>query len=115
MQKSCVCEGYAKAFKYLIDQMEIPCVMVIGQATNTNGQTENHAWNYVQIENNWYAIDCTWDDPVVIGNGKVGNDVRYRYFLRGSSIMSKDHVTSAQFTDGGETYEYPTLNVSDYR
>ena len=29
--------------------------------------------------------------------------------------MSKDHVTSAQFTDGGETYEYPTLNVSDYR
>ena len=62
VQKSCVCEGYAKAFKYLIDQMEIPCVMVIGQATNTNGQTENHAWNYVQIENNWYAIDCTWDD-----------------------------------------------------
>lgn len=115
VQKSCVCEGYAKAFKYLIDQMEIPCVMVIGQATNTNGQTENHAWNYVQIENNWYAIDCTWDDPVVIGNGKVENDVRYRYFLRGSSTMSKDHVTSAQFTDGGETYEYPTLNVSDYR
>lgn len=115
IQKSCVCEGYAKAFKYLIDQMEIPCVMVIGQATNTNGQTENHAWNYVQIENKWYAIDCTWDDPVIIGNGKVGNDVRYRYFLRGSSTINKDHVTSAQFTDGGKTYEYPTLNVSDYR
>lgn len=32
--------------------MNIPCIIVIGKATNTKGQTENHAWNYVQINEN---------------------------------------------------------------
>ena len=50
VKNKCVCEGYAKAFKYLLDNMNIPCVMVIGKATNSNGTTENHAWNYVQIK-----------------------------------------------------------------
>lgn len=50
--------------------MNIPCIIVIGKATNTKGQTENHAWNYVQINEKWYAVDCTWDDPVIVGNGK---------------------------------------------
>ena len=26
-----VCEGYARAFKYIMDEMNIPCVLVIGQ------------------------------------------------------------------------------------
>ena len=115
VKNKCVCEGYAKAFKYLLDNMNIPCVMVIGKATNSNGTTENHAWNYVQINQNWYAVDCTWDDPVIIGNGKVGNETKYKYFLRGSSYINRDHISNGQFTDGGETYQYPTLSVTDYR
>ena len=115
VKNKCVCEGYAKAFKYLVDNMNIPCVMVIGKATNSNGTTENHAWNYVQINQNWYAVDCTWDDPVIIGNGKVGNETKYKYFLRGSSYINRDHISNGQFTDGGETYQYPALSVTDYR
>ena len=26
--------------------------------------TENHIWNAVYIDNNWYHLDLTWDDPV---------------------------------------------------
>ena len=41
VQNESVCEGYAKAFKYLLDELQIPCVMVIGEATNSKGETEN--------------------------------------------------------------------------
>lgn len=115
VQNESVCEGYAKAFKYLLDELQIPCVMVIGQATNSKGETENHAWNYVQINGNWYAVDATWDDPVIIGNGIIGNDVKYKYFLKGQNEFYKDHTPRFQFTDNGRQYTYPQLSVYDYR
>ncbi len=67
-----VCEGYARAFKYLMDELNIPCTLVIGKGTNNQGKTENHAWNYVELNGNWYAVDCTWDDPVITGESRLG-------------------------------------------
>ena len=69
IEKKAVCEGYAEAFKYILDEMRIPCILVSGTATNSEGTTERHEWNYVQIYNKWYAVDSTWDDPVVKGFG----------------------------------------------
>lgn len=114
VSKKAVCEGYAKAFKYLMDQIGVPCVMVIGTATNSRGETQNHAWNYIKFENKWYAVDTTWDDPIVIGHGFVGNDIKYKYFLKGSTTFDKDHFKSGQFTEGGQVYTYPELSMSDY-
>ena len=34
-----VCEGYARSLKWLCDREEIPCVLVIGDAIDTNGNT----------------------------------------------------------------------------
>ena len=49
-----VCEGYSESFKLLCDRFNVPCVHLL---------SENHAWNYVQMEDgNWYAVDVTWDD-----------------------------------------------------
>lgn len=114
IRKSSVCEGYAKSFKYIMDALNIPCVMVIGEATNSSGESESHAWNYVQINNIWYAIDCTWDDPVVIGGGRASSSSKTRYFLKGSNTFNEDHFPSGQFTQGGKTYEYPVLSQLDY-
>ncbi len=66
INKECVCEGYARAYKYILDELNIPCILVIGTATNGEGNTENHAWNYVKLNNSWYAVDTTWDDPIII-------------------------------------------------
>ena len=114
INKECVCEGYARSFKYLLDELNIPCVMVIGTATNSQGETENHAWNYVQLNGNWYAVDSTWDDPVVIGGGTASAESRYKYFLVGREIIDQDHSPSGQFTDGGKVFSYPNLSYESY-
>ncbi len=114
VNRECVCEGYARAFKYLLDELDIPCVMVIGTATNSQGKTENHAWNYVQLNGNWYAVDSTWDDPVVIGGGTASEESRYKYFLVGREVIDQDHSPSGQFTEGGKIFSYPNLNYESY-
>lgn len=107
-----VCEGYARSFKYLMDELGIPCVLVIGTGTNSEGETEDHAWNYVEVNGSWYAIDTTWDDPIIRGNGTVPSNVKYRYFLKGSSEFNQDHTPSGYFTEGGKLFNYPTLSTT---
>ena len=114
VNRECVCEGYARAFKYLLDELNIPCVMVIGTATNSQGETENHAWNYVQLNGNWYAVDTTWDDPVVIGGGTASEESKYKYFLVGREVIDQDHSPSGQFTEGGKIFSYPNVTYESY-
>ncbi len=114
VNRECVCEGYARAFKYLLDELNIPCIMVIGTGTNSQGETENHAWNYVQLGGNWYAVDTTWDDPVVIGGGTASEESRYKYFLVGREIIDQDHSPSGQFTEGGKIFSYPNVTYESY-
>lgn len=54
-----VCEGYAKAYSYIMQK----CGMQVAYVTGM-GKNELHAWNLINIDNNWYHIDCTWGDPV---------------------------------------------------
>ncbi len=114
VNKKCVCEGYAEAFKVLMDALDIPSVIIIGKATNSKGQTENHAWNYVQINGIWYAIDCTWDDPILIGGGILTNSLKYKYFLKGENEFSNNHHPEGQFTQDGKVFTYPNLSENNY-
>ncbi len=114
INKVAVCEGYARSFKYILDEMGIPCVLVIGTGTNSRGETERHAWNYVEIDSNWYAVDCTWDDPVVVGGGNLPQSSKYKYFLKGANEFNQDHIASGQFTEGGKVFTYPSLSSSSY-
>lgn len=113
--KKCVCEGYAKAFQYLMNQAGIENVIVIGTGTNSKGDSENHAWNYVKLNEKWYAVDVTWDDPIIIGGGKLNQQLKYKYFLVGATTFYKSHVESTTFTEGGQTFSYPTLSLNDYK
>ncbi len=113
VNKQAVCEGYARAYKLILDELGIPCIIACGTGRNSSGETESHAWNYVQIDDNWYAVDVTWDDPVIIGNGSLTDTFRYRYFLVGSDEFFKDH-----FEDGNIAveykFEYPVLSNTNY-
>lgn len=68
-EKEAVCEGYALAYKYYMNRLEIPCKIVSG---TSNGQS--HAWNQIQLNGNWYMVDPTWDD---VANS---HDVKHQYF-----------------------------------
>lgn len=82
-----VCDGYAKAFYFLTNACGIETILLGGEATNDSG-TESHAWNKVKINNKWYAIDVTWDDPYPDETGTV----RYEYFLVTDSDIAYDHT-----------------------
>ena len=64
-----ICGGYADSMKLFLDTLNIP---------NYKISSENHIWNLVYINDNWYHLDLTWDDPVT----SDGKDVlEYDYFL----------------------------------
>ena len=74
-----VCEGYSKAALLLFNKVGIESGIVTSSAMN-------HAWNYVNIDNNYYHLDLTWDDPV-----PETNRVRYNYFNLTNVEMLRDH------------------------
>ncbi len=113
--KTAVCEGYAKTFKYILDKMNIPTIIVVGEAKNSNGNVENHSWNYVNIEGKWYGIDVTFDDPIIDGYvpTNMNSTTRYKYFLKGNTVFSEMHnINSMGILEFN--VEYPTLEEENY-
>ncbi len=114
IERKVVCEGYAKSLKYILDSLNIPCILVGGTATNSKGKTESHMWNYVQINGKWYGIDPTWDDPIIVG-GYSKNTIRHDYLCKGSLVFNKSHVVSNTISEKGIKFKVPTLSVENYR
>ena len=50
-----LCGGYTDAMALFLNKLKIP---------NYRISSESHIWNYVYLDNNWYHIDLTWDDPI---------------------------------------------------
>lgn len=101
------CEGYARSLKWMLDELGIPCILVSGDATNSNGGTEPHMWNYVQIDGKWFAVDATWDDPI----GEIL--CQDTYLLRGAQTMDGNHYPLGQISAGGPAFTYPALEDLD--
>ncbi len=85
-----VCEGYAKSFKLFCDYYDIPCLLISGMADSGDGKPEGHMWNLVYVENSWYTMDVTWDDPV------NGTHIYYTYFLVGQNTVDDDDLKVAK-------------------
>ena len=110
VNKLCVCEGYAKAYKYLLEEATgVQCIIVVGTGINDKGQTERHAWNYVLCDNEWYAVDTTWDDPIVRGGGKATNEDKTRYFMKKGRDFNNTHKMETRFTDEGKDFQFPDI------
>lgn len=102
-----VCEGYARAFKVVMDRIGIDCVLVQGVAQgSTDGGFEPHMWNYVQLDGRWYGVDVTWND----GDGVGEED----YLLRGNMAMKAEHVPDGIVSSAQYEFRYPELYPYDY-
>ncbi len=109
-----LCEGYSRAFKYILDKLNIPCILVNGVYMHTNDIAEPHMWNYVQIDGKWYAVDTTFDDPIVSNpvnaNGVDGQEST-EYLLVGEDNMNRKHITSGIWSANEYNFSYPALNA----
>lgn len=55
-----ICDGYSDALAFFLDKIGIENIKI------TN---DEHVWNAIKLNDKWYHIDLTWDDPVYT-NGK---------------------------------------------
>jgi len=114
VEREVVCEGYAKAFKYILDSLDIECILVSGNATNSSNQTELHMWNYVKINDFWYGVDVTWDDPIIIGQS-ILQYTRHNYLLKGYRTFINSHVPSGKISNTGMFFTLPILSDTNYK
>lgn len=77
-----VCDGYSKAFQYIMQKLGIPCYL-------TSSSEINHAWNIIFINGQYYHVDVTWDDLVWDQIGRV----YHTNFLRSDAgIQETEHT-----------------------
>lgn len=84
--------GVCNAYATLFDKLGSKAGLDVRYATGSSKKTgEPHIWNMVKINENWYNIDVTWDDPTINFNeGHVENlneFVIYDYFLKSDKEM----------------------------
>lgn len=81
--RSAVCQGYAEAYSLLLTRLGYESRVV-------SSPSMNHAWNMVKLDDNWYHVDATWDDPTNGFDGDFcrGGYVRHTYFLKSDAEMN---------------------------
>ena len=55
-----VCEGYARAFKTILDKLNITCILVQGIHQSEGESPVGHMWNYVQIKEQQMENGMQW-------------------------------------------------------
>lgn len=98
-----VCQGYALLTYKMLDQIGLAARIVSGQ-----GQGKSHAWNRVQLDGQWYNLDCTWDDPIPDDPGRI----YYNYYNLSDAEFYLDHEPDPEYSDlpAADTLYLDTLN-----
>lgn len=95
VNKNANCQGYSEAYSYLLSRVGIHSEIVESSAMY-------HLWNKVRIDNIYYNVDLTWDDPMPDKAGRV----LHKYFLLSDKAISKvDNDTSGHYGFGYAYYK----------
>lgn len=97
-----VCEGYALAYKYLLNKAGINCYMV-------NSDTMNHAWNLIELDGKYYQVDVTWDDPVLDLIGRVRHEFMFR---SDDAFINECRHKDWSVTKGSEVVNYKAVDTT---
>ena len=82
LEGTAVCDGYAKTYALTLRKLGITGVLVTSRDIG-------HAWNMVELDGNWYQVDCTWDDPVD-GSDQLGYCM-HKHLLCTTKEMNTNH------------------------
>ena len=72
-----LCGGYTDAMELFLEDMDIKSYKI---------SSENHVWNAVNLNNAWYHLDLTWDDPITTDGSDI---LEYNFFLITTSELSE--------------------------
>lgn len=97
-----VCQGYALAYKYLLNQVGIDCYMVTSDKMN-------HAWNMIVLDGENYQVDVTWDDPTWDLVGRARHTYMFLSDAAFTSAGSGHH--DWQVTSGSEDVGYTATDT----
>ncbi|MCR5816222.1 MAG: leucine-rich repeat protein [Ruminococcus sp.] len=92
VNKTGVCESYAKAYQMLLNYVGIDNLLVIGTEKESGG---GHAWNAVKMDDGtYYFTDPTWDDK----------RNTHRYFAKGYTVFNEGHTVKSPVETGAYYY-----------
>lgn len=95
-----VCEGYARAYQYLLYQAGLQSLYVTGTGTSPGTILPiGHGWNIVRIDGAYYHVDVTWDDQ--------GEEIYYAYLNLKDQQIREDHQMDQ------DNYPLPACNSQD--
>ena len=72
-----LCGGYTDAMELFLEDMGIKSYKI---------SSENHVWNAVYLNDAWYHLDLTWDDPITTDGSDI---LEYNFFLITTSELSE--------------------------
>lgn len=76
-----ICGGYSDAMAIFLNKLGL---------NNYKIASANHVWNYVKLDNTWYHLDLTWDDPV----STTGENILTHNFFLINTITLEQKTTS---------------------
>ena len=92
-----VCDGYAKTYALTLRKLGITGVLVTSKDIG-------HAWNMVELDGNWYQVDCTWDDPVD-GSDQLG------YCMHKHLLCTTEGMNTNHNDDGDDSVAFDLENL----
>ena len=103
-----ICQGYADAFDMLTSMLGMECIQIFGY-----GDNEPHNWNMIQLDGNWYHVDCTYGNAF----GMADNRCSKAYFFASDKQIQKDHRWNRDDVNAAEDdslyyYTYHDLYVT---
>lgn len=75
VEKYGICSGYSDTMAIFLNKLNI---------INYKISNDQHIWNLVFLDGNWYHLDLTWDDPI-----SDTNITRDNYFLITNDVLKK--------------------------
>lgn len=77
------CEAYSSTLCLMLELAGITSRVVTGAADGP------HAWNLVKLDDKWYHVDATWNDPVIANGSR--EVVSHAYFCLSDAEMARTH------------------------
>ncbi|HAG14306.1 MAG TPA: hypothetical protein DCG49_10685 [Ruminococcus sp.] len=102
LQGAAVCGGYAEFFAAAADACGIPAKIITGWRILPDGSQMPHAWNLVQLDSQWYHVDCTQDE---------GDPPAHDRFLKNDAAMQDSYLWDANAYPKaeGSAYSYASI------